>query len=86
MSIKAKEYHGLEMKCMGAPYCSDCKEKQEVYGLGLHVWFLPSETTIGCICTNCGHRWSEEITAYVVKNSLYERYFCTNCNPVSGAV
>ncbi len=40
----------------------------------------PSGFTKGCICLNCGNRWSEVVEwPYVIKNSLYESNECEKC-------
>lgn len=87
MSFLPRQYHGPEVKCGGPPFCRDCSERQyRLNWMEAFQMFTPSETTISCICVACGYKWSESITAFAVKNSLYERSSCVSCKPVSGAV
>lgn len=46
----------------------------------------PKETTMACICDNCGYQWSQPVTAFALKNSLDHWDSCEMCKPKSGAV
>lgn len=88
MSLYPRKLHGPEVKCRGAPWCDDCsyRNSHRSWLEVAEMMLEPKETTMACICDNCGYQWSQPVVAFALKNSLDHWDSCEMCKPKSGAV